>query len=180
MSNHGNGWGADYDAPTVRTKRNLKPWHVLGLGALAIIVVCFVAAALFAAKPLPVDKAIPPYETASSPGTVRGGTASGTAVHPDGPLIVKGKGNSVAPTRVTLNGAYNVQYTFGSWCGIASFLTSDGRDGAGILEGINDCGDPGNPAEKLTGSTIVHLKNVTQVKVENTRGDWTLTFTPIS
>lgn len=92
-------------------------------------------------------------------------------------VTVKGKNNSVGQIKATLNGAFTVDYTFGSWCGIAEFLKADGSEGAGAMETVNDCA--ASTSEKLKGSTIVHLKNVTQVKVQNTRGAWELTFTPI-
>lgn len=93
------------------------------------------------------------------------------------PVVITGKNVAAAPIGAKLNGPFTVKYAFGSWCGIVNFLKADGSDGANFMEGINDCS--GDTNSKLAGSTVVHLKDVTMVKVDNTKGSWTLTFTPI-
>lgn len=166
-----------FQSPPRPPKRGLKPWHWVVLGVLALVTMCVVLGAVVGNRPLPVDKPVPPYETTS---TTKAGQASGVTAPPvaaPAPLNVKGKGNAVVPIGATLNGTFKVEYAFGSWCGAASFLKADGGEGAGFLEMINECADDVN--HKATGSTIMHLKNATQVKTENTRGDWTLKLTPM-
>lgn len=97
---------------------------------------------------------------------------------PPAPVTVTGTGNNVVQIGAVLNGTFQVDYSFGTWCGMAYFLNAGGESSAGIMEDINNCsGDTDTP---MTGSTIVHLENTTTVRTDNTGGDWSLTFTSLS
>jgi hypothetical protein len=162
------------DEPVDRKTRN---WITVILAALFVVTLCVVGAAL-------VGNATVQHPTATTsdwptnfyPSQVTVGAKPPTVPAPT-PVTVKGKGNAVGPVSVTLIGAFNVEYSFGSWCGIVHFLKADGSEGSGTFESINDCSD--NFETKLTGSTVVHLKDVTMVKVSNTQGNWILKFTPL-
>lgn len=184
-TNHGLGSAVDYNTPPPPTKRGLKAWHVILLSVLAVIVACTIGTAILAAgsKPASEPDAIDPLPVQVAPTTsaAKTGTATATAGAPAPPatnaVAVKGKGNAVVPVGARLNGAFTVDYAFGSWCGIAHFLKADGSDGAEFFEMINECASDVNA--KASGSTVVHLTNVTMVKVENTQGNWSLTFKPL-
>lgn len=175
LDSDGQGMSA-YTRPTP-AQRRMKPWHWVLLGVLGLMTVCFVGVAV-AGRPLPKDPVIPGYDNAPATGTARTGSQPPPTVAAPAPVTVTGKNNAAKPIGATLNGAYNVEYAFGSWCGIASFLKADGTDGARFMESINDCA--GDTNAKASGSTVVHLANVTMVKVENTRGDWSLKFTKLA
>jgi len=163
-------------------KPGLKTWHkvalIVGGGLIAL---CLLGSFLAAVSPKPASVeqiqpvpsatteavAAPPAETVAAPEV----PAAATQVK------VSGTGNSVVQTGAVLNGGFRVDYSFGSWCGQTVFMKADGSDGAGLMENINDCS--GNTDSNLVGSAIVHLSNVTMVEVANTRGGWTLTFTPL-
>lgn len=157
----------------------IKAWHVVIAGVIAGVlfaIVCIVGGVITApsnnstpAKPGKSTAAKPPPE----PAPVLSPTPKPVPV----PTSVKGNNNSVVPTGTSLDGAFTVTYSFGSWCGQVNFLKTDGSSGSKFLEDINDCAS--SSSDKLNGSTIVHLTGVTMVKVGNTRGQWSLTFTPI-
>lgn len=160
-------------------KRGLKAWHWIALGAIALSTFCLLTTALVGAVKGPGKPAIQPIATASGqPAQAPPSSYVVPAIPVPQGITVSGKNNAVVQVGAVLNGRFNVEYSFGSWCGIASFLKADGSEGAGFMETINDCS--GNPDGKLSGSTIVNLKNVTMVKTDNTRGAWSLKLTPIS
>lgn len=157
------------DMPPLR-KHRFKLWHGIVLGAIALITICVGFTAVVGLMKSPVvDKPVPAQVMPVPSSTVN--------VPPAQPVTVKGKNAAVVQIGSVLNGSFTVDYSFGSWCGIANFMTADGENGAGFMETVNDCASTTD--EKLAGSTVVHLKNVTMIKVENTRGNWTLTFKPI-
>jgi hypothetical protein len=158
-----------------RPVRRVKPWHIIGLVVLALVAACLLGTAFVGAvgglKPS-APAQVQPVATASVP--VPSGSVDVPPGPIPGPVNVKGKNNSVVQVGAVLNGRFQVNYSFGYWCGIASFLRADGTEGAGFMQNINDCA--GDTNTKLSGSTVVQLQNVTMVKVENTRGAWTLQF----
>lgn len=161
------------DAPP---QRKFKLWHGVVLGLLALVTMCLLLTAVVGNPKDSAPPQIQPIVTASvQPGQVAGAPSASVAPQP---VVVKGKNNQVVQIGAILNGPFTVEYSFGSFCGIAQFSKADGTDGAQFMEAINDCAS--NVDEKLSGSTIVHLKNVTMIKVDNTRGAWTLKFTPLT
>lgn len=161
------------DMPPIK-KTNWKLIIGIIVAALIVGIMCIVGVGLVSnAAPLPKDPVIPAFDTSPS----RTGSATQPTVVLPKPVVLKGKNNAVAQVGSTLNGAFKVEYTFGSWCGIVKFLNAKGTDGAEFFEMINECA--GDTNAKAAGSTIVHLTNVTMVKVENTSGNWQLTFTPV-
>jgi hypothetical protein len=162
-------------------KRTVKPWMIAGLAVFALFAVCGVVASMM---PSQKPAAIVPVSPGSGEQNVGDTPVSPAAAKPAAPtqpaapksITIAGKNNSVLPVGATLNGAFTVTYSFSSWCGIAQFLKADGSDGAKFMEEVNDCAE--NTDTFLTGSTIVHLTNVTMVRVDNTRGAWSLVFTP--
>jgi hypothetical protein len=160
--------------PTVPVKiKRVKPWMIVGIVVLAMFALCGLAAAL-APSPAKAPQ-VQPVATASGEGAQ--GLGAATAPDKPKPVTLAGKNVAALPIGAVLNGAFTVNYSFGSWCGIVHFLKADGSMGAGFNENVNDCAADFNT--KLTGSTVVHLKNVTMVKVDNTTGPWTITFTPL-
>lgn len=153
------------------SRRTLKVWHVIVFLICFGLVVCGLAGYLFGPDTEPSNKSI----NSSAPASV----SAPAPVSPAAPkvIVVKGKGNSVVQTPSVLKGTFELTYAFGDWCAIANFLRPDGNSGANFLEDINECANDVNA--KLSGSTIVHLTGVSQVKVSNTEGDWSLTFKPI-
>lgn len=153
--------------------RKIKPWQIV-IGVFASLLILCIGGMAFVGYNMSSDPApTQPVVTSTNLG-LNPATAPPAA---PASVTVTGKGNSVVQAGAVLNGAFNVEYQFGSWCGIAHFLTAKGEEGAALLEDINDCADDVNA--KLSGSTILHLKNVTQLKVENTKGPWTIKLTPI-
>lgn len=164
--------------PSLRPKSGLRPWHWLALAGIAMITMCIVGVAV-AGRPLPADPKIPPYEAGTSTGNARSGSQEPAPVAPVAvaPIVVKGKGNAAVQVGGKLNGAFTVDYSFGWFCGIGHFLKADGSNGAQFMEDINECAADTN--SKASGSTVVHLTNVSLVRVENTQGAWSLTFKPL-
>lgn len=163
----------DYITVAQTPKHRFKLWHGIVLGVIALATICVGFTAIVGAVKSPVN-----VDTPAQVAPIASSQATSSPVASKQLVVrLEGKNASVVHLPAILNGPFTVDYSFGSWCGIANFLTADGENGAGFMETVNDCASTTN--EKLTGSTVVHLKNVTMVKVENTRGNWTLTFRPI-
>jgi hypothetical protein len=158
-------------------KRKFKLWHGIVLGLITLVTMCLLLTLVVGGlTTTPPPPPVQPIAT-TGPAAVAAPSASTAPAAPKS-VAVKGKNNQVVQIGAILNGAFTVEYAFGSFCGIAQFNKADGSDGAQFMETINDCAS--NADEKLSGSTIVHLKDVTMVKVDNTRGAWTLKLTPLS
>lgn len=157
-------------APEAQAKRPLLRRPVFWFSAILLVILAIVCGnAMTPMKPA----AITPL-----PGASANASDSPAAQAPaSAPVTVTGDGSAVLQIGAKLNGPFKVDYSFGSWCGIAKFLKADGSSGAEFMEDINNCADDMNA--NLTGSTVVHLKDVTMVQTDNTRGAWTLTFTPM-
>lgn len=165
-----------YETMPPPNKTNWKAIIAVLAGAFLFVVMCLVGVAMFGGnRPVAKDPVIPAYETSPS-GQARTGSYPPPTL--SAPLTITGKNNSVGPIGNTLNGRYKVDYKFSSWCGIAKFLKADGSDGSELFEMVNDCA--GDINAKASGSTIVNLTNVTLLKIENTSGAWSITFTPIT
>jgi hypothetical protein len=144
----------------------LKAWQA-GVILLAIFLVALVIACGGGGK----------GGTSPSPElTAKSGGSVGTAVATPPPATVKltGAGNTVKQVGHTLDGSYRVDYAFAYFCGMAEFLKANGSDGAELMDSINEC--DANAGKKVAGSTVVQLHMVTMVKVSNTKGNWSLTF----
>lgn len=163
--------------------RRNRPWSRrpifwIGIAAALLLGVCL-GNLDTSAKPVANTPAAP-VATASAPNAspaVEVLAPAPTTKPPVQPVTVTGSGSSVANT-AALSGGYKVDYQFGSWCGIAHFLNASGEPAAGFAETINECA--GSTSAKLSGSTIVHLKDASVIKVENTKGKWSLTLTPLA
>ena len=154
-------------------KQKPKAWLWVLVGVVALVAVCGIVGAIASAGKTPQ---VQPIATATGEGAQSVGSAPAKAA-PPAPIVIAGKNNTVLPIGSKLNGAFTVDYSFGSWCGIANFLKADGSNGAGLMEDVNDC--TGDFKTKLVGKTVIHLKDVTMVKVDNTNGAWSLTLTPL-
>lgn len=167
----------DTDSMPIKKKTPTKLIIGIFVGAFLLMWLC-IGGVAFLGRDLPKDPVIPAFDSAPTPGSGKAGTPPNTPAAPPAAITVKGKNNAVVPAGATLNGAFTVEYAFGSWCGIVHFLKADGSDGAQFFEMINECA--GDLNDKATGSTLVHLTNVTMLKVENTSGNWSLKFTPVA
>lgn len=173
---------------SARSHRQPRPWtrrpiFWVGIAVLLLLGLC-IGNLGTAAKSVP-NPPVTPGATSSAPKAspavevlAPAPVSAPAAKPPAEPTKVTGSGNSVANTPGPLTGGYKVDYQFGSWCGIAKFLNASGNPGAGFAEDINECA--GDTNAKVSGSTIVHLTNVSVIKVENTKGKWSLTFTPLA
>lgn len=164
---HPVGWAPGHIKPSWWSLRSTKQ-KVGMITAAALLALCAFGSALSGGAPDP---------TSGTPVQVPNSATAPSQNAPTAQAIVKGSGNAVVQTGLKLNGAYKVDYSFGSWCGTAEFLNASGQSGAEFMEDVNDCS--GKTDAKLVGSTVVHLTNVTTVKTGNTRGGWSLTFTPL-
>ena len=154
----------------VKPKKPLWIWAIIA--AVIMVAICGIVGALASTKSTPTPQVVP---IATTPNDSLG--IAPTKAAPAPPVTIAGKNNTVVPIGAKLNGAFTVDYSFGSWCGIAHFLKADGTEGQALGESINDCAADFNT--KLVGKTVVHLKDVTMVKVDNTKGAWSITFTPL-
>jgi hypothetical protein len=72
-------------------------------------------------------------------------------------------------------GKYRVDYTASYQFLIVEFMKSDGTDGSGFMDTINEYSNSGN----VSGSAVVTLTDVSSVAVSNTQGAWSITFTKL-
>jgi hypothetical protein len=150
-----------------------KPIVITGIIVGALLALCAFSALLMQLKPAPSPiQAV----TFASPSASATKAAAKPAPAPTS-ITVKGTGSTVASAGAKLNGTFKVEYAFGSWCGMVYFLNASGEDGAGFMETVNDCAS--STDGKLSGSTIVHLKDVSTLRTDNTKGPWTIKLTAI-
>lgn len=170
-----------------RLDRRAK-FAIIGGSALAILILLCAGLGMAAGNSAKTDLSANKAPAASAPKSASG-KASAPAATPSSHLAapvaltsvtLKGSGVTIKKLKPGgyMTGTYQVDYSFGSWCGQAGFLKANGENGAEFMEDINDCA--GDTDGKLAGSTVVHLDKVTMVKTGNTRGAWEITFTRIA
>jgi hypothetical protein len=89
------------------------------------------------------------------------------------PVTITGTGEQVQTADLVAHG-YTVTYQASSNCLIVEPVQSDGSDGASV---VNFCGRGADPA---SGTTTYRGTGRTTFHISNTRGPWSLTFTPLS
>lgn len=99
-------------------------------------------------------------------------TVSTPAV-PAYPVTISGTGEDVKTAELVAHG-YTVTYQASSWTIIVKPVNADGSDGSSI---INASGR--DTSGGVTGTTTYRATGRTTFHVENTKGPWTLTFTPL-
>jgi hypothetical protein len=138
---------------------------------LAVVSVAAAVAALSAYAPI-TDKADKNYH-----GTVGGSTAEVSTVStpavPAYPVTITGSGEQVETAELVATG-YTVKYQASSWTLIVSPVRADGSDGPSLINAMGQDSDAG-----VTGTTTYRATGRTTFHVENTRGPWSLTFTPL-
>lgn len=111
-------------------------------------------------------------------GTVSGAEAQSSTVAapsvPAVPVTISGTGEQVETADLVATG-YTVRYQASSWTMIVTPVQADGSEGTSIVLASGsdtDSGVSGTTTYRATGRTTFHISN--------TRGPWTLTFTPLS
>lgn len=152
----------------------LKPWLQIVILLAIIIVACSIGSEMAAKDEPGTGNPIPNQSASAQAGTETEGEAPVPARQP---LTVTGSGESVVELGATLSGAYKMDYAFGSWCGAITFISASGEAAQDDYMAMNGCGsDTDTP---LTGSAMVNLNGALMIQTENTRGNWTVTLTPV-
>lgn len=111
-------------------------------------------------------------------GSVSGADAQSSTVStpsvPAFPVTISGSGEQVETADLVAHG-YTVRYQASSWTLAVAPVEADGSDGVTVINAMGD-----NTSEGVTGTTTYRATGRTTFHVSNTRGPWTLTFTPLS
>lgn len=89
------------------------------------------------------------------------------------PVTITGTGEDVKTAELVATG-YTVAYRASSWTLIVSPVNADGSDGPSL---INASGE--DTSGGVSGTTTYRATGRTTFHIENTKGPWTLTFTPL-
>ncbi|OBJ75031.1 hypothetical protein A5626_01740 [Mycobacterium marseillense] len=100
-----------------------------------------------------------------------GSTISTPAV-PAYPVTISGDGEQVKTADLVAHG-YTVAYQASSNCMAVQPVQSDGSDGVAV---VNACASGSDP---VSGTTTYRGTGRTTFHISNTRGPWSLTFTPL-
>jgi len=90
------------------------------------------------------------------------------------PVTITGSGEQVQTADLVAHG-YTVTYQASSWTLIVLPVQADGSDGMSVINAIGSSMDSG-----ISGTTTFRARGRTTFHVENTRGPWSLTFTPLA
>lgn len=91
-----------------------------------------------------------------------------------GPVTISGQGEMLQTANLAAC-AYVVNYQASSFTMIVSPIMADGTEGMSIINAFADDTDSG-----AVGQTTYKAQGRTTFQVSNTRGPWTLTFTPLA
>jgi hypothetical protein len=177
---------AEAKANEARTKRR-KYW-IIGIAAGLVAACCIGGVISMAggkkdgASPLPAQTTVTQQNVPVNETTTIGSTTTPQAAPPAPTTFkVEGNGNSLGDIkdttgqRYSLTGKYRVDYTASYQFLIVEFMKSDGTDGSGFMDTINEYSNSGN----VSGSAVVTLTDVSSVAVSNTQGAWSITFTKL-
>lgn len=90
------------------------------------------------------------------------------------PVTISGTGEQVKTANLVATG-YTVSYQASSWTLIVEPVKADGSDGYAVINAMGSSTDGG-----VTGTTTYRATGRTTFHVSNTRGPWSLTFTPLT
>lgn len=136
---------------------------------LVVVSIAAAVAALSACSPI-ADK----NYHGSVGGTGTPGNTVSTPSVPAYPVTISGTGEQVKTADLVAAG-YTVSYQASSWTLIVAPVKSDGSDGSAVVSAMGQDTSGG-----VTGTTTYRSTGRTTFHVYNTRGPWTLTFTPLS
>lgn len=141
---------------------------------LMVVSVATAAAALSACAPIADDDNN--YRGTVSNTGARASTFSTPSVPsvPAYPVTLTGSGEAVQTADLVATG-YTITYQASSWTIAVQSVLADGSDGEVIVNAKGEDSSGG-----VTGTTTYAATGRTTFHVSNTRGPWTLTFTPLS
>jgi hypothetical protein len=90
------------------------------------------------------------------------------------PVTITGSGEDVKTAELVATG-YTVNYQATSWTLIVKPVLADGSEGSAIINAMGQ-----NSSGGVTGTTTYKATGRTTFHVSNTKGPWSLTFTPLS
>jgi len=90
------------------------------------------------------------------------------------PVTISGSGEQVETADLVATG-YTVSYQASSWTLIVKPVRADGSTGMSVINAIGQDSSSG-----VSGTTTYRATGRTTFHVTNTRGSWSLTFTPLS